>query len=124
MADGFQPTKFHLSGTDGEALRLDWAAGTEISDADARALHEELAALSGERRLPLLVDGRPVRGLSRGARKEMSQSTLSSKIAVLVDSPLSRTLGNFFLSVERPEVPVRLFGSETEAMAWLRGADT
>jgi len=36
-------------------------------------------------------------------------------------SPLSRAVGNIFLGVNRPLVPCRLFTSEPQALAWLRG---
>ena len=41
--------------------------------------------------------------------------------ALLVTSGISRALGNFFLGVTSPRVPTRLFGSEAEALEWLRG---
>jgi len=41
-------------------------------------------------------------------------------VALLIASPLSRVLGNFYLRINRPETPTRLFSSEEEAGAWLR----
>ena len=40
-------------------------------------------------------------------------------VALVIDSPLSRVLGNFFLGFNRPETPARLFTSVDEARAWL-----
>jgi hypothetical protein len=39
---------------------------------------------------------------------------------LIVDTPLSRTLGTFFLRVNKPPFPVRLFDNEASAVAWLR----
>ena len=41
-------------------------------------------------------------------------------IALLVGSPLSRVIGNFFVGLNRSTFPLRLFTSEEEAIAWLR----
>ncbi len=43
-----------------------------------------------------------------------------SAVALIVDTPLSRILGTFFLSVNKPPYPVRMFDDEESAVAWLR----
>ena len=35
-------------------------------------------------------------------------------------SPLTRAIGNFFLGLNKPLMPTRLFTSEEEALAWLK----
>jgi hypothetical protein len=42
-------------------------------------------------------------------------------VALLVGSPMSRAIGNFFIGLNKPLIPTRLFVSEPEALAWLRG---
>jgi hypothetical protein len=74
--------------------------------------------------LPFLMDIRPVRSLSREARAYFASAESAAVFratALLVSSPLSRAVGNFFLGLNRPVMPTRLFTSEEEAMAWLRG---
>jgi hypothetical protein len=34
---------------------------------------------------------------------------------------LSRALGNFFLGLNKPSMPTRLFDDQEQALAWLRG---
>jgi hypothetical protein len=41
---------------------------------------------------------------------------------MLIDSPLGVVIGNFFLKVNRPPYPLRLFRNEREAEQWLRAA--
>jgi hypothetical protein len=43
-----------------------------------------------------------------------------SAVALIVDTPLSRVLGNFFLAVNKPLYPTRLFDNEASALAWLQ----
>jgi hypothetical protein len=51
--------------------------------------------------------------------KEAAQTVRA--VGLLVTSPLSRLIGNFFMVINKPPVPFRLFTSETEALEWLRG---
>ena len=42
-----------------------------------------------------------------------------SAAALLVDSPVGRVIGTFFLRIARPAAPIRIFTDEREALAWL-----
>jgi hypothetical protein len=41
-------------------------------------------------------------------------------VAVLVDNPLSRMLGNVFLGVNKPAFPTHLVEDQESGLAWLR----
>jgi hypothetical protein len=43
-----------------------------------------------------------------------------SAFAIIIQSPLSRVIGNFFMGLNKPRVPARLFKSEKEAVKWLK----
>jgi hypothetical protein len=47
------------------------------------------------------------------------QRALSSRVALIAGNPVSRVIGNFFVGLNRPEIPTRLFGDEASAVAWL-----
>ena len=36
------------------------------------------------------------------------------------DCPLGRMMGNFFINVNKPKAPTRLFDDEAPALAWLK----
>lgn len=75
------------------------------------------------RKFPLLIDSRNIKYMSREARKYFSTNGRDTKIncfAVLVKSPISRVIGNFFMGLNKPEVPARLFDSEADAVTWLK----
>jgi hypothetical protein len=40
--------------------------------------------------------------------------------ALFVDAPVSQLLANFFLRVNKPTIPTKMFTSETEALKWLQ----
>ena len=72
----------------------------------------------------VLVDSRPINSMTREAQ-ERTANTASDRdtraVAILIDSPVSALLGNFFLTLGRPVYPTRLFRNEDEARAWLLG---
>jgi len=67
--------------------------------ADAQANIAAVTRLSPEKRRPLLV---------------------SSARALLIESLVGQVIANFFISLNKPTVPTRLFTSEVEAVAWLK----
>jgi hypothetical protein len=70
----------------------------------------------------VLVDLRGVKSQSREARKHFvseDAAKVSSAVALLVSSPVSRMVGNFFLRLNVQPTPTELFTSESDAIAWL-----
>ena len=93
----------------------------ELPDAkEVMRVCEELA--DGQKR-PLLVDIRQSAGLSMDARKYFAgeeTSKLVLALGMLIHTPLSRLLGNFFMKFNQPDFPVRLFTDEQRAVEWLK----
>lgn len=70
----------------------------------------------------LLVDMRRVAGLSREARllyQSEETAAISTGAALLIDSGISKVIGNFVIGLNKGPVEARLFTSEDEAKAWL-----
>ncbi len=75
------------------------------------------------KKFPLLVDARDVKTMAKEARKHFSTNGRETKItcmAIMVRSPLSRVVGNFFMGLNKPIVPARLFDDEQDAVDWLK----
>lgn len=47
--------------------------------------------------------------------------SLCSQTALVVGSPVSRVIGNFFVGLNRPKYPCKIFEEPVLAAAWLRG---
>ena len=97
--------------------------GAEVSGDDARENLAVILRLVKGHRAPVMVDLRRIRSQSAEARSvfaghEATRVTLA--LALLIDSPISRVLGNFYLGFNKPQTPSRLFNSVREADAWLR----
>lgn len=49
-----------------------------------------------------------------------SREGMESAVALIVKSPLSRAIGNFFLGLNKTPLPTKLFTSENHAITWLK----
>ena len=102
-------------------VQLVWAPRVTMALEDALAATEAMAQLTGGRRSPLLVDTRDAGPQDRPARTEFARrGDMVSAVALIVGTPLSRMMGNFFLAVSKPMAPTRLFDDEASAVAWLQ----
>ena len=99
--------------------------GVTASAEDAREQFDIQRPMLEGHPLPFLMDIRKARGISREARYMFASAEAAqifARTALLIGSPLSRVLGNFFLGLNKPQMPTRLFTDEAEALAWLREA--
>lgn len=103
-------------------VQLVWGPQVTIVLEDASAAIEAMAQLTRGGQSPLLVDVHEQGAMDRPARTEFTRhGDLVSAVALIVGTPLSRLMGNFYLSVSRPVAPTRLFDDEVSALAWLLG---
>ena len=93
--------------------------GSEMTADDARenlALTREV--MQGKPR-PVLVDLRGIRSQTREARDVFSSQAVTgtlAAVALLVSSPVSTVVGNFFVRLRAQPVPTRLFRDEQAAV--------
>jgi hypothetical protein len=110
-------------GDDG-IVRIIWVPGAEVTLEDAKETMAAYLKLNKGKRLPLFVDTKTMKSLSRDARKYYAgeeAAKVASAVAIIVGTPVSRVLGNFYLGLSNPHLPSRLFSSESEALEWLKG---
>lgn len=70
----------------------------------------------------VIMDGTNITNVSKEARDYFASEDATDGIiagAFLVDSPLTRILGNFFLKISKPDRPSRLFTNKKDAIEWL-----
>lgn len=76
------------------------------------------------RKVRLIVDIRNIGTLSREARIEYQSERSAASVlgnALIVDSGVSRVIGNFFIGLNKGSMPTRLFTTVDAARAWLEG---
>jgi hypothetical protein len=106
-----------------DILHVVYLPGSEHRRADAEEVVEVGWRLGNARRLRILVDGRRVKSVDREARIYYVGPVSTARgiaTALVIASPLSRVVGNVYLSVNTPLTPTRLFTGEDEALTWLR----
>lgn len=77
----------------------------------------------GDERLPALVDARKVKGIDKEARDYLSSDYGSQGLiasAVVIDSAVGKFLGNFFMHLNRPKLPLKIFNKQEAALDWLQ----
>jgi hypothetical protein len=99
---------------------------TEGMGEDGEHALENLAAIrtlvEGKPR-PFLVDVRGGTRFTREARELYASDAPRGAwvaVAILVDSMVTRAIANFFLAVNHPRWPFRMFTDEAEAIRWLQ----
>jgi hypothetical protein len=105
-------------------LRVTLKAGASLNLEHAEVNLAATTALAAGQRVPLLVDLRLGKSLDREARALYSGEQTGNvvcAVALLIESPLSRAIGNMFMGFNKPAYPLRLYSSEADALAWLMG---
>ena len=69
----------------------------------------------------LIIDTSEIKSITKEARNHFSMNGRKSNVvcfAIIISSPLSAVVGNFFMGLNKPRVPARLFTKESEAILW------
>ena len=109
-------------GDDG-IVRIIHVQGAEVTLADAQETMAAYLKLNRGKRRPLFVDTKTMRSLAREARHYYASedaANVASAVAIIVGTPVSQVLGNFYLGLSNPRLPTRLFSSEDQALEWLK----
>jgi hypothetical protein len=72
--------------------------------------------------VPVLLDMSEIHFVQRKAREYAATEFvgLTSQLAIVVDTLLSRFLGNLFMRLNKPPMPIRMFTNDATALAWLK----
>jgi len=94
----------------------------EIELEDAKSDIELGKKLTKGKIVGLCINMRQMRSIDREARSYYSSSgdNNTKAIGLIVDSFLSRVIANFFVGINKPKRPIKLFTSEEKAIEWLK----
>ena len=79
--------------------------------------------ITGGKKTPVLTDIRTMKSIDRDARRHLSgeeAEKIHTALAILVTSPVSKVIGNFFIGINKPRFPSRMFNSKEKATEWLK----
>ena len=109
-------------GEDGIA-RIIHVPGAELTLEDAKETMAAYLKVNKGKRLPLFVDTKEMKSMTRECRHYYASEESAkhaSAVAIIVGTPVSRVLGNFYLGLSNPHLTSQLFTSEQEALEWLK----
>jgi len=127
--DPAEIVRAHETGTSRYELRADGVIVQRVTSpktqtlADARENTAAFASLAAGTSHALVVDLRSNFATERGVREHYASPeavAYCSAIALLIRSAAGRVVGNFFLALQSPAVPTRMFAEEADALAWVR----
>ena len=95
----------------------------KIDLAAAKQIVRDRLALSGEHPVLALAINLGVRNITKEARDYLaSEEAVKSVIAgaIITGSPVGSFIGNWYLSMSKPLVPLRIFTKKEAAIKWLQ----
>lgn len=98
----------------------------ELSLEDAVENTAAEARLAGGQKRPLLGDIRATKSISREVREHFAGDfvqTFATAVALIVSSPLSKTIANLVILINKPRYPMKMFTTQEEAVEWLKSLD-
>lgn len=115
-------TPYIIIGRDENFLRCVFNDQLEVNLEVAKNCVENRIRFSNGLSYPCLIDMKGVRSISKDAREYLAtEGARNIKAgALIIDSALSKMVGNIFLTINKPAVPTKLFTNELEAKEWLK----
>jgi len=96
--------------------------GAEVHLKEARENSVAVLSFHRDKKYPILVDATQIKSIDKEARDFFSLQNRPSPvnaIAIIIGSPISRVIGNFFIGLNKSRVPNKLFTAEKPAIEWL-----
>ena len=103
-------------------LSIRFADGLELNEESFRFIFEQGEKLAQGKRYCIFADVRPHVVSTPEGRKYAAKNSFSEQhlaYGVIAQSTPVILLVNFFININRPEVPTKLFKKEEDAMNWL-----
>lgn len=104
-------------------LHTDCFPNTIMTLEDGKESTRISAEMVNNEPLPLLCDLTNVVKMSQDCRNHFAgeeHAKTFSKCALIVTNPISKIIGNFFLGLNKPLKPTKLFTSKEQGLKWLK----
>lgn len=115
--------KFKVEPLGDSIIRVTPNDDVDLEIEDAKEMREMLVKLSGGKKYCVLLDATKRFNVSSEARaliagKEYSSDRISA--AFVITSFANMLIGNFFIKVNKPHSPTKIFSTEESAFEWLK----
>lgn len=124
MANQIKTPKWNLQIEGQSITRLTYAQNVVLAIEDVPNLASDLRKMRDFIKTVLILsDIRKVKSSSKEFRDYISNDLvigICNAIAVLISSPLSKTMGNLYIKLNKPVYQIRLFSKENDAITLLK----
>lgn len=99
-----------------------YKANTSIDLNAAKQILRDRITFQGEVDYPIYCDIRGMRRADKEARDFLAKegSSYTKAVAIIVDSPMTKIIGNFYLGLNKPTAPTKMFTEKQEALEYLK----
>jgi hypothetical protein len=102
-------------------IRIKTFPNAQMNLDDAKEGSRIVDKLSKGKGSVIFIDMREAASMDRESRKYYSELESNIAVALLVESPLSKVIGNFFVGLNKTSYPLKIFSSDEKALDWLKG---
>lgn len=91
--------------------------------ADAHEQIEAIKSINDGLKRPFLADARKLKKVEKEAREFYASAAtgdVCEAVAIMAETRVSKVLINFFMKINKPAYPMRMFTDEEEAIEWLK----
>jgi uncharacterized protein YlzI (FlbEa/FlbD family) len=106
-----------------QIIQIDCAPDTVMTLEEGKLSTKVVGEMINGKPLPLLCDLTNVVRMTQDCRRHFAgpeHAAVFSRCALIVNSPISKIIGNFFLGANKPLRPTRLFTDLDEGVIWLK----
>lgn len=105
-----------------QLLFFEYKADLVINLAAAQSIVADRIQFQNEVAYPIFCDIRGVLDIDKSARDYLanSGSVLAKAVAIMVQQKVARTISSFYVEINKPTVPTKLFEDKTAALEFLR----
>jgi hypothetical protein len=89
----------------------------------AQQIVQQRMSFTRGKKLPAMIISHGVTSIDKPAREFLASEKGTeglSATAIIVNSPFTKSMGNFFLIVNRARIPVKIFSNTSRAEKWLQ----
>ncbi len=105
-----------------EILIVVYKTGIEINKKIAEEIVSSRLLFTHHKKMPAIIISQGVVSIDKPAREYLASPEATEGLAataIIVNSPFSRFLGNFFIEVNKTKMPVKIFSNLPQAKNWL-----
>jgi hypothetical protein len=118
----FSNEKFEIYVLSHNIFKLKPKAGIELDVVDGYEMRSNFLSLSKGNKFAVLTDATNFFSTTGELRQLLASSAFTElrfAAAIVSQSPANKIIGNFFIKVNKPSTPTKLFSSEKMAFEWL-----